>query len=60
MRALFEDYGFTISIFIAVLITAIFAFVFGADTQLVSAMLILGVYSALIEYFLRSKTGLGK
>ena len=46
--------GFTISVFVAVAITAMFAFVFEASQELVATLLILGILIAMAEYVLRS------
>jgi hypothetical protein len=46
--------GFTLSVFVAVVITAAFAFVFDAPGPLVAAMLVLGLLTALIERHLSS------
>src|SRR5882757_3577288 len=46
MRALLTDHGFTISVFIAVAITAIFAFVLEASQELVATLLISGILTA--------------
>ena len=54
MRALLTNHGFTISVFVAVAITAMFAFVFEASQELVATLLILGILTAVAEYVLRS------
>jgi hypothetical protein len=54
--ALLTNHGFTISVLVAVGITAVFALVFDASQQLVLTLLILGVFTAVMEYVLRSKT----
>lgn len=43
MRALLTNHSFTISVFVAVAITAMFAFVFEAAPELVPTLLVLGV-----------------
>ena len=53
MRELLANHGFTISVFFAVAITAMFAFVFGASQKLVATLLVLGLLTALAEYVLR-------
>jgi hypothetical protein len=57
LRALLTNYGFTVSVLVAVVITAIFAFVFDAPPPLVEAMLALGIFTALMEHFLQSDDG---
>jgi hypothetical protein len=42
-----ESHGFGVSVFGAVLIAAVFAFLFGAPTPLVAMMLVLGFFTAL-------------
>ena len=54
MRGLTDYYGFGVSVLVAVLITAVFAFVFDAPTPLVAVMLVLGFFTALMEQFFRS------
>ena len=53
MRTLLTNHGFTISVFFAVAITAIFAFVFEASQELVATLLVLGILTALAEYVFR-------
>jgi len=55
VRGLFADFGFTISVFFAVAITAAFAILFEAPSQLVLSMLAMGVLTALVEYRMRSR-----
>jgi hypothetical protein len=55
VRRLFADLGFTISVFLAVTITAAFAFVFDAPLQLVISMLVMGLFTAIAEYRMRSR-----
>ena len=57
MRALLTNHGFTISVFVAVAITAMFAFVFEAAPELVAALLVLGILTAAAEYVMRSSSG---
>jgi hypothetical protein len=57
MRALLTDFGFAVSVLVAVAITAFFAFVLDASPQLVAAMLALGVFTAVMEHFSRSNAG---
>jgi hypothetical protein len=54
MRAFWRDFGFTLSIFFAVVIAVVFAFVFSASPQLVITLLILGLFTAVAEHFLRT------
>jgi uncharacterized membrane protein YjjB (DUF3815 family) len=54
MRALLANYGFIVSVLVAMLVTAVFAFVFEAPLPLVAIMLVLGVLTALMEQFFQS------
>src|ERR1700675_1370793 len=54
LRALLTNHGFTISVFFAVAITAMFAFIFEASQELVATLLILGILTAVAEHVLRS------
>jgi hypothetical protein len=54
VQSLFSDLGFTISVLLAVAITAFFAFVFEVTLQLVVSMLFVGVFTAIAEYVMRS------
>lgn len=54
MRALLINHGFTISVFVAMAITAMFAFVFEASQELVATLMVLGILTAGAEYVLRS------
>ncbi len=56
MRALLTNHGFTISVFVAVVIT-VFAFVFEAAPELVPTLLVLGMLTAAAEYVMRSSSG---
>jgi hypothetical protein len=56
MRAMFGNHGFTLSVLAAVAVTAFFAFVFEASQQLVATLLVLGLFTALMEYMMRSKS----
>jgi hypothetical protein len=56
LRALLTNHGFTISVFVAVAITAIFAFVFKAPPELVAILLVLGILTATAEYVIRSSS----
>ena len=53
MRQLVANHGFTISVFFAVAITAMFAFIFDASQELVATLLVLGLLTALAECVLR-------
>ena len=54
MRALLTNHGFTISVFVAVAITAMFAFVLEPSQELVETLLVLGILTAAAEHVLRS------
>jgi hypothetical protein len=54
LRALLTNHGFTISVFVAVAITAMFAFLFEASQELVATLIILGILTAVAEHVLRS------
>jgi hypothetical protein len=56
VRALLTDHGFTLAVLLAVGITAIFAFVLDASRELIATLLILGIFTAFMEHFLRSKS----
>jgi hypothetical protein len=55
VRALFASFDFAISVFVAVAITAGFAFVFDAPPQLVVVMLVLGLFTAITECVMRAR-----
>jgi hypothetical protein len=55
VRRLFADSGFTISVFLAVTITAGFAFVLDAPLRLVVSMPVTGLFTAIAEYRMRSR-----
>jgi len=55
VRALLTNHGFTISVFVAVVIT-VFAFVFEAAPELVPTLLVLGMLTAAAEYVMRSSS----
>ena len=57
LRGLLTSHGFTISVFVAVAITALFAFVFEASQELVATLVALGILTAVAEYVLRSGSG---
>jgi hypothetical protein len=54
MRALLTNHGFTISVFVAVAITVMFAFVLEPSQELVETLLVLGILTAAAEHVLRS------
>ena len=56
MRALLTDYGFTISVLIALVITLMFAYVFEASQELCATLVVLGILTAAAEYVLRSRS----
>jgi hypothetical protein len=55
VRGLVVDFGFSISVFLTVAITAAFAFVFDAPLEVVVSMLVMGVFTAIAEYRMRSR-----
>ena len=55
MRARSGTVGFTISVLCAVAVTAALAFVFDASFQIVVSMLVLGLFTAIAEYVMRSR-----
>jgi len=56
LRALLTNHGFTISVFVAVAITAMFAFVFDVSQEFVVTLLVLGILTAVAEYVFRSRS----
>ena len=56
MRALLTDYGFTISVLIALVITLMFAYVFEASQEQCATLVVLGILTAAAEYALRSRS----
>lgn len=56
MRALLTSHGFTISVFVAVAITAMYAYVFEASQELVATLLVLGLLTAVAEHVFRSSS----
>jgi hypothetical protein len=54
LRAPLTNHGFTISVFFAVVIAAMFALVLEASQELVATLLVLGILTAVAEYVLRS------
>ncbi len=56
MRALLTNHGFTVSVFIAVAITVMFAYVFEASQELSATLVILGILTAVAEYVLRARS----
>lgn len=55
VRALLTNHGFTISVFVAVAITVMYAYVFEASQELVATLLVLGILTAVAEYAIRSR-----
>lgn len=56
MRGLLASHGFTISVFVAVAITAMYAYVFEASEELVASLLVLGMLTAVTEHVFRSSS----
>jgi hypothetical protein len=56
VRALLTSHGLTISVFVAVAITAMFAFVFEAAPEFVPILLVLGILTAAAEHVMRSSS----
>jgi hypothetical protein len=56
VRALLTNHGFTISVFVAVAITAMYAYVFEASQEIVATLLVLGILTAVVEHVLRSSS----
>jgi hypothetical protein len=56
LRALLIDHGFTISVFIAVAITMMFAYVFEASQEQCATLVVLGILTAVSEHVLRSRS----
>ena len=56
MRALLTNHGFTISVFVALAITAMYAYVFEASQELVATLLVLGILTAVAEHVFRSSS----
>ena len=56
LRALLKDHGFIISVLIAVAITVMFAYGFGASQELSATLVILGIATAVAEYILRLRS----
>jgi hypothetical protein len=56
LRALLTNHGFTISVFVAVAITAMLAFVLEASHELTVTLLVLGILTAVAEYVFRSRS----
>jgi hypothetical protein len=57
LRTLLTIHGFTISVFVAVAITAMFGYVFEVSQELVATLLALGILTAVAEYVFRSSSG---
>jgi hypothetical protein len=56
LRALLTDHGFTISVFIALVITLMFAYAFEASQEQCATLVVLGILTAVAEYVLRSSS----
>jgi hypothetical protein len=56
LRTLLTNHGFTVSVFVAVAITVMFAFVLEVSQQISATLLILGILTAVAEYILRSRS----
>jgi hypothetical protein len=56
VRALLTNHGFTISVFVAVAITAMYAYVFEASQELVATLLVLGILTGVAEHVFRSSS----
>jgi Tfp pilus assembly protein PilE len=56
VRTLLTNHGFTISVLVAVAITAIYALVFEASRELVATLLVLGILTAVAEHVFRSSS----
>jgi hypothetical protein len=56
LRALLTDHGFTISVFIALVITVMFAYAFDASEEQSATLVVLGILTAVVEYVLRSSS----
>ena len=56
MRELLTSHGFTISVFVAVAVTAMYAYVFEASQELVATLLVLGLLTAVAEHVFRSSS----
>jgi uncharacterized membrane-anchored protein YitT (DUF2179 family) len=56
VRTLLTNHGFTISVFVAVAITAMYAYVFEASRELVATLLVLGILTAVAEHVFRSSS----
>ena len=56
VRALLTSHGFTISVFVAVAVTAMYAYVFEASQELVATLLVLGLLTAVAEHVFRSSS----
>ena len=55
MRAIFANSVFAISVFLAVATTVGFAFAFDATQEIVASMLVIGLFTAIAEYVIRSR-----
>jgi len=56
LRVLLTNHGFTVSVFVAVAITAMYAYVFEASQEIVATLLVLGILTAVTEHVFRSSS----
>jgi hypothetical protein len=56
VRALLTNHSFTISVFVAVAITAMYAYVFEASQEIAATLLVLGILTAVSEHVFRSSS----
>lgn len=56
MRALVSNPGFIVSLLVAVGVTTVFGLVFGVSNELFAILIILGIFTVVSEYALRSKS----
>ena len=54
MLRLLKDHGFTVSVFIVVVIALIFAVIFDAPARLIVIILMLGIFTAVMEHMIHS------
>ena len=55
MRPLLSNPDLTISVFVAVAIVSLFAFVLGASLEVVANMLVIGIATAIVECVVRAR-----
>jgi hypothetical protein len=56
VRALLTNHTFTISVFVAVAITAMYAYVFEVSQEIAATLLVLGILTAVAEHVFRSRS----